>query len=84
MASNLSADSFPYGEYLEAFPGALETFGDWAGQFKKDCERKKREALRSLGKPRNERRLLRKRLPPLSEFTFTPDMLDSIPSEQTA
>lgn len=75
----LSADTYPYGEYLEAFPGTLETCAGWASQFKKMWDQKQREVLRPLGKTRNERRLIQKELPSLAEFTLTPEMMDTIP-----
>lgn len=81
IPQGLSLDSYPYGGYLEAFPDTLESCLGWAGQFKKAWDLKKREVIRPLGKTRNERRMIRKRLPPLTDFTISPDMLDTIPNE---
>jgi hypothetical protein len=81
IPQGLSLDSYPYGEYLEAFPGTLETCLGWAKQFKTEWDHKKREVIRPFGKTRIERRLIKKRFPPLTEFTVSPDMLNAIPNE---
>lgn len=81
IPQDLSLDSYPYGGYLEAFPDTLESCSGWAKQFKKDWDHKKREVIRPLGKTRIERRMIQKRLPPLTEFSVSPDMLDTIPNE---
>jgi hypothetical protein len=81
FSTTLSRETFPYGEYLDAFPGGLEAFSGWAQQFKHDLRRQMREAIKPYGKTRNDRRQLLKKVPKLSQFEFTPDLQDSIPLE---
>jgi len=81
FSTTLNRAAFPYGEYLDAFPGGLEAFSGWAQQFKHGLRRQMREAIKPYGKTRNDRRQLLKKLPKLSRFEFTPDLQDSIPFE---
>lgn len=81
FSTTLNKDDFPYGEYLDAFPGGLEAFSGWAQQFKHGWHRQAREAVKPYGKTRNDRRQLLKKLPKLSQLEVTSDLLASIPPE---
>ncbi len=79
IPQGLSLSNYAYGDYLDAFPDTLKTCQSWAAQFKTMWANKKSEIVKPFGKTRNERRILKKRLPSLGQFTVSPEMVDSIP-----
>lgn len=78
---DISRESFPYGSYLEAYPGFWDGIETWTTQLRRDFERSAKKALSSSGGTRIQRRQARKMLPPLSSIECTPDLLESIPFE---